>query len=296
MHKISIKETNNPSIVKFECNEFLVKNQSFEFNNIDEAKPSPLAQQLFYLPFVKKVYISGNFIAIEKFNIVEWSDVAEEVAIQVQNFLNSGKSIVVSNEKAKKVPVTIYAESTPNPSVMKFVANKKISLKSVEFNNIDETVNSPLAKKLFNLPFVKSIFIDENFVSVTKYNIAEWHEIAMELREMIRSFIEDGGEVISSVIESEPPKKEDRLSAETSDETSMQIISILDEYVKPAVASDGGNIIFKSYNSGNKTVELILQGACSGCPSSTLTLKNGIETMLREMLNGKVENVVAYNG
>ena len=296
MHKISIKETNNPSIVKFECNEFLVKNQSFEFNNIDEAKPSPLAQQLFYLPFVKKVYISGNFIAIEKFNIVEWSDVAEEVAIQVQNFLNSGKSIVVSNEKAKKVPVTIYAESTPNPSVMKFVANKKISLKSVEFNNIDETVNSPLAKKLFNLPFVKSIFIDENFVSVTKYNIAEWHEIAMELREMIRSFIEDGGEVISSVIESEPPKKEDRLSAETSDETSMQIISILDEYVKPAVASDGGNIIFKSYDSGNKTVELILQGACSGCPSSTLTLKNGIETMLREMLNGKVENVVAYNG
>ena len=94
MHKISIKETNNPSIVKFECNEFLVKNQSFEFNNIDEAKPSPLAQQLFYLPFVKKVYISGNFIAIEKFNIVEWSDVAEEVAIQIQNFLNSGKSIV----------------------------------------------------------------------------------------------------------------------------------------------------------------------------------------------------------
>jgi len=296
MHKISIKETNNSSIVKFESNEFLVKNQSFEFNNIDEAKPSPLAQQLFYLPFVKKVYISGNFVAIEKFNIVEWPDVAEEVALPIENYLNSGKLLVASDENSKKVPVTIYAESTPNPSVMKFVANKKLSLKPFEFNNIDETGNSPLAKKLFNLPFVKSIFIDENFVSVTKYNVAEWQEVTMELREMIRAFIEEGGDVVTSDMKSSKSEKEDSLSAETSDETSMQIISILDEYVKPAVASDGGNIIFKSYNSGNKTVELILQGACSGCPSSTLTLKNGIETMLREMLNGKVENVVAYNG
>ena len=296
MHKISIKETNNSSIIKFESNEFLVKNQSFEFSNIDEAKPSPLAQQLFYLPFVKKVYISGNFVAIEKFNIVEWPDVAEEVALQIDNYLNSGKPIVISEQNSRKVPVTIYAESTPNPSVMKFVANKKISLKPFEYNNIDETGNSPLAKRLFNLPFVKSIFIDENFVSVAKYNVAEWQEITLELREMIRTFIEDGGDVVLPDMENNSAEKENYSSAETSDETSMQIISILDEYVKPAVASDGGNIIFKSYNSGNKTVELILQGACSGCPSSTLTLKNGIETMLREMLNGKVENVVAYNG
>ena len=296
MHKISIKETNNSSIIKFESNEFLVKNQSFEFSNIDEAKPSPLAQQLFYLPFVKKVYISGNFVAIEKFNIVEWPDVAEEVALQIDNYLNSGKPIVISEQNSRKVPVTIYAESTPNPSVMKFVANKKISLKPFEYNNIDETGNSPLAKRLFNLPFVKSIFIDENFVSVAKYNVAEWQEITLELREMIRAFIEDGGDVVLPDMENNSAEKENYSSAETSDETSMQIISILDEYVKPAVASDGGNIIFKSYNSGNKTVELILQGACSGCPSSTLTLKNGIETMLREMLNGKVENVVAYNG
>lgn len=296
MHKISIKETNNPSIIKFESNEFLVKNQSFEFSNIDEAKPSPLAQQLFYLPFVKKVYISGNFVAIEKFNIVEWPDVADEVSLQIENYLNSGNPLVISDENSKKVPVTIYAEITPNPSVMKFVANKKLSLKPFEYNNIDETVSSPLAKRLFNFPFVKSVFIDENFVSVTKYNVAEWQEVTMELREMIRAFIEEGGDVIPSEIETSNSEKENHLSAETSDETSIQIISILDEYVKPAVASDGGNIIFKSYNSGNKTVELILQGACSGCPSSTLTLKNGIETMLREMLNGKVENVVAYNG
>ena len=294
MHTISIKSTNNPSIVKFESNQFLVKNQSYEFNNIDEAKSSTIAQQLFYLPFVKKVYISGNFIAIEKFNIVEWNDIADEVASQIETYLNSGESIVTA-EETKKVPVTVYAESTPNPTVMKFVANKKISLNPFEFLNIEEAKISPLATKLFHLPFVKSIFIDENFISVSKYDVVDWNEVTMEVREMIRSFIENGNDVISSEIAQEK-KASPEISPEINSETSKQIVSILDEYVKPAVAGDGGNIIFKSYDEKSKTVELILQGACSGCPSSTITLKSGIETMLREMLHGKVESVVAYNG
>lgn len=294
MHTISIKSTNNPSIVKFESNQFLVKNQSYEFNNIDEAKSSTIAQQLFYLPFVKKVYISGNFIAIEKFNIVEWNDIADEVASQIETYLNSGESIVTA-EETKKVPVTVYAESTPNPTVMKFVANKKISLNPFEFLNIEEAKISPLATKLFHLPFVKSIFIDENFISVSKYDVVDWNEVTMEVREMIRSFIENGNDVISSEIVQEK-KASPEISPEINSETSKQIVSILDEYVKPAVAGDGGNIIFKSYDENSKTVELILQGACSGCPSSTITLKSGIETMLREMLHGKVESVVAYNG
>ncbi|MCB0427990.1 MAG: NifU family protein [Mangrovimonas sp.] len=294
MHTISIKSTNNPSIVKFESNQFLVKNQSYEFNNIDEAKSSTIAQQLFYLPFVKKVYISGNFIAIEKFNIVEWNDIADEVASQIETYLNSGEPIVTA-EETKKVPVTVYAESTPNPTVMKFVANKKISLNSYEFLNIEEAKISPLATKLFHLPFVKSIFIDENFISVSKYDVVDWNEVTMEVREMIRSFIENGNDVISSEIVQEK-KASPEISSEINSETSKQIVSILDEYVKPAVAGDGGNIIFKSYDEKSKTVELILQGACSGCPSSTITLKSGIETMLREMLHGKVESVVAYNG
>ena len=294
MHTISIKSTNNPSIVKFESNQFLVKNQSYEFNNIDEAKSSTIAQQLFYLPFVKKVYISGNFIAIEKFNIVEWNDIADEVASQIETYLNSGEPIVTA-EETKKVPVTVYAESTPNPTVMKFVANKKISLNPFEFLNIEEAKISPLATKLFHLPFVKSIFIDENFISVSKYDVVDWNEVTMEVREMIRSFIENGNDVISSEIVQEK-KASPEISSEINSETSKQIVSILDEYVKPAVAGDGGNIIFKSYDENSKTVELILQGACSGCPSATITLKSGIETMLREMLHGKVESVVAYNG
>ena len=179
---------------------------------------------------------------------------------------------------------------------MKFVANKKLSLKAHEFNNIEEASISPLGTKLFQLPFVKSIFIDENFISITKYDVAEWSDVTLELREMIKNSLEEGIDVISETNFEEEKSTSINTIAETNDETSQQIISILDEYIKPAVASDGGNISFKSYNENNKTVEVILQGACSGCPSSTLTLKNGIETMLREMLHGKVENVVAYNG
>ena len=114
---VSIQETSNPAILKFEADTFLTKHESFEFNNVDEANNSPLAQQLFYLPFVKKIYISGNFIAVERYNIIAWTDVQNEVATQIEDYLNNGKIVVESSSQAKKIPVTIYAESTPNPAV-----------------------------------------------------------------------------------------------------------------------------------------------------------------------------------
>ena len=297
-YSISIKETTNPTILKFETDHFITKHESFEFNNIDEAKSSPLAQQLFYLPFVKKVYISSNFIAIERYNIVEWADVQEEVSEQIEAYLNSGGAVVTSSEAKKKVPVTVYAESTPNPSVLKFVANKKLVANSHEFISIDDTKYAPLAAELFHFPFVKSVFIDENFVSITKFDIAEWNDITLELREFIRVFIENGKEVISSNAPKKIKKTEASLDEEFEqrDDISKEIINILEEYVKPAVASDGGNIEFQSYDAQEKKVKVILQGACSGCPSSTFTLKNGIENMLKEMLKGKVVSVEAING
>lgn len=298
-YKITIAPTNNEHIVKFETNSFLTQHESYEFNNIDEAKNSPLAQQLFYLPFVKKVYISGNFIAIERFNIVSWNDVQQEVAEQIESYLNDGGQVISSDAKAnKKVPVTVYAESTPNPAVMKFVANKKLVTDYYEFTSIEDAKHSPLATELFHFPFVKSIFIEENFVSITKYDITEWDGITMELREHIRSFIELGKEVISenaaTVLEKTPEQKDHQF--DNLDDISKEIINILEQYVKPAVASDGGNIEFQSYNPETKVVQVILQGACSGCPSSTFTLKNGIENMLKEMLQNKVEYVEAING
>ena len=194
MHQFSIdiQPTKNENIVKFIANSFLTQAKSFEFNNIDEAKPSPLAQQLFYLPFVKTVYISQNFVAIERYNIVEWQDVQDEVASAITEYLNSGKPVVIEEENSKKIPVTVYAEITPNPAVMKFVANKPLAEGTFEFKNIDDAVNAPLAQALFNFPFVKEVFISANYVSVMKYNVSEWQDISMELREFIRTYIENG--------------------------------------------------------------------------------------------------------
>ena len=294
-----MQETSNILIVKFEINQFITKHQSFEFNNIDEAKASPLAQQLFYLPFVKKVYISGNFIAVERFNIVEWTDVQDEVADQIETYLNDGGVVVEETSvAAKKVPVSVYAESTPNPSVMKFVANKKIVTALFEFTSIDEAKLSPLATELFHFPFVQRVFIDENYVSITKYDMAEWQDITIELREFIRSYIENGKDVVLPEAIETLQKSSNQLDSnyEALDDISKEIVNILEEYVKPAVASDGGNIQFISYDSVEKNVSVMLQGACSGCPSSTYTLKSGIENMLKEMMPGKVETVEAING
>ena len=295
---VSILETSNPAILKFEANTFLTQYESFEFNNIDDAKNSPLAQQLFYLPFVKKIYISGNFIAIERYDIVEWTDVQNEVSTQIEDYLNAGGIVVESSSEKKKIPATIYAESTPNPSVTKFVANKNLVSSMFEFASIDDAKISPFATALFNFPFVKSVFIDKNYISITKYEVADWNDITMELREFIRSYIENGREIVLANA-SEKTKNNgasNEKSFEALDDTSKEIVNILEEYVKPAVASDGGNIQFESYDAESKTVKVILQGACSGCPSSTITLKNGIENMLKEMLKGKVEIVEAING
>lgn len=296
--KVSIQETSNNAILKFELNQFVTKHQSFEFHNIDEAKASPLAQQLFYLPFVKTVYISSNFIAVERYNIVEWDDVKDELAEQIEAYLNDGGTVVEDTAVTKKVPVTVYAESTPNPSVIKFVANKKIVNAHFEFTSIDEAKLSPLATELFRFPFVKRVFIDENYVSITKYDIAEWQDITIELREFIRSYIENGKEIVLASATESLQKSAAQLDNhyETLDDTSKEIINILEEYVKPAVASDGGNIQFISYDAESKNVSVMLQGACSGCPSSTYTLKSGIENMLKDMLKDKVETVEAING
>lgn len=296
--KVTIKETQNPTILKFELPEFITQHQNFEFKNIDEAKSSPLAQQLFYLPFVKTVYISGNFIAIERYNIVEWNDVKEAVAEQIETFIQQGNPIIIQDTSVRRVPTTIYAETTPNPAVLKFVANKVLTKKTAEFKNIDETQTSPLARELFKFPFVKEVFMDENYISITKYAINEWQEVSNEIRTFIKEYIENGGTVIDETLleSSVKQEKQDIKNFDHLDVTSQQIINILEEYVKPAVASDGGNILFDSYDANEKRVKVVLQGACSGCPSSTFTLKNGIENMLKDMLNDNDIKVEALNG
>lgn len=297
-YKIVIKPTNNPTIIQFVANKFLTQHESFEFANIDEASNSPLAQYLFYLPYVKTVYITQNFVAVKKYDTVEWEDVQDETALQISDYLNNGGPVVNETEKPTQTETLVYAENTPNPAVMKFVSTKKLVFEVAEFKDSAEAKNAPLAQALFQFPFVKEVFFDENFVSITKLEFVEWDDIVSELREFIKTYLEEGKPVVDEAVANESTKtvstqKENEILIENLDETSKEIISILDEYVKPAVASDGGNIVFDFYDPKSKNVRVILQGACSGCPSSTLTLKNGIETMLKELLPGKVESVEA---
>jgi len=299
--KITIQSTNNENILKFVSNQILINGGSYEFNNIDEAKNSPLAQQLFYLPFVKKIFITANFIAIQRFDIVEWIDVQEEVKEQIEAYFTAGGIAIKENlESRKKAAIEVYAEATPNPSTMKFGTNKSLTTTDVEYKNIEEaSKSSPLAKALFGFQFVKEVFISENYISITKFDIIEWNDVYAEIRNFISSYLQENKTIIKEL-----PKSIEKTNKSSTKEfdtvelegTPAKIIAILDEYIRPAVASDGGNIAFKSYDEDSKIVSVILQGACSGCPSSTITLKNGIETMLQEMLPNEISQVVAING
>ena len=164
-YKITPKIKKGDDKAQFLFNHKVGYKNSQIYKNVDDAKGAPLIQQLFFLPFVKSVTLKEKKLIVERFNILEWDEVADEVCEQLENYLNNGGSII------EKIPTTVYAESTPNPSVMKFVANKPLVPESFEFKNIDEAKISPLAQKLFHFPFIKEICINSNYISITKYEI-----------------------------------------------------------------------------------------------------------------------------
>lgn len=200
------------------------------------------------------------------------------------------------------VPVTVYTEMTPNPATMKFVANKYllISGDSVEFISKKEAKGfSPIAEALFDFPFVKSVFIAANFVTITKTDNVPWDFITMELREFIKEWISNGKDVLIQMPQAKPARKENETASENENDPNFEpseiddaIRALLDEYVRPAVENDGGAIDFLGFKDG--VVSVRMKGACAGCPSSTATLKGGIETLLKQHLP-EVNNVMAIN-
>ena len=267
-----------------------IYNTRVVFNDDSKSEQFPLVKQLFFLPFVKSITLDKHLILIEKLDFLDWKDVQEEVIDQIEKFLNDGGLIY-----QVKNPVTIYAESTPNPNVIKFVANKKLVNIAHEFKTSESANYCFIAKALFNHDFIKEIYIDFNFISVTINEKFSWDEFTMQIREFILSYIKDGNQIIDSSYDVQNSTSEG-IDQSNMDEISKKISALIDEQIKPAVASDGGNILFQSYDNESMEVKVILQGACSGCPSSTYTLKNGIETMLKDFLPGKISNVVAING
>lgn len=195
-----------------------------------------------------------------------------------------------------QIPITVYVEMTPNPNTMKFVANKYLLItgESVEFNNQAEAKGySPLAESLFDFPFVKGVFFAANFVTITKNESISWDFVTMELREYIKNWLADGKDVL---VQMPAPKVKESADASQPvkhfepSEYDDAIRALLDEYVRPAVENDGGAIDFVGFEEGIVTVAL--RGSCSGCPSSTATLKGGIENLLKQHLP-EVQEVVA---
>ncbi len=279
MFKIS--NTSNDKIIKFETSNILTQG-SFEFTKEDDSSNSPLVSQLLQLPFITKVLISANFIALQKIDAINWVDVQEELKIVIEDYFKQNNLIFETN---KPIPVEVYAESTPNPDVMKFVTNKLILKGDVEFKSAAQAENHPFIKSLFEFNYIKSVFVEQKYISITKDQKSDWQGITHEIRNHIKFNIEELNIPIQ--------EQNDTFEYENLDEISKEIVAILDEYIKPAVMADGGNIIFDSYNPENKIVKVILKGACSGCPSSTVTLKNGIENTLKNLIPNKINAVVA---
>ena len=187
---------------------------------------------------------------------------------------------------------SIYAESTPNPGVMKFVANRMLVDKSIEITQAEQAKDISVAKALFNFPFVKSLYLSSNFISIAKTDNVEWDMIAMQLRNFITDFLNEEGlknytENISEedIIKTEVKVEKNTEKIEFTDKENA-IIDLLNEYIKPAVEADGGAITFNSYVGDVVTVNL--KGACSGCPSSTSTLKGGIESLLNQKVDPNI--------
>lgn len=199
------------------------------------------------------------------------------------------------------IPFIIYAEETPNPSSVKFVANKLllVSGASAEYLNPSETSDAPIAKQLFQFPFVKRVFIQSNYVTVTKQDSVEWEEIRDELRVFITSYLNDGRIVVNKLPEQKVAKDssfQETVSINTQhtapgNDVENKIIEVLEQYIRPAVEQDGGLITFKELKDGIVTVQM--RGSCSGCPSSTMTLKAGIEALLKRLLPNDVKEVVS---
>ncbi|WP_313376781.1 NifU family protein [Chishuiella sp.] len=286
--------TPNNNVMKFVCDVTLTQG-GVEFDKNSTASESPLAQVLLTIPFIRKIFITANFVAIEKIDGIDWADVSEDLKEIINDHLEENAVLVAM----KKAPVSIYAEMTPNPAVMKFVSNTMLTPEIIEIKSKEKAAGVPLAVAIYKeYPFVEEVFIVDNYVSLTKNDSEDWSLWTMDVRSFITHYLQAGGIVFDEFYEFSTDAPEHVVVKAQEDFSSIeqQIKSILDEYVQPAVANDGGNIELIEFDEETRTAKMLLQGACSGCPSSTATLKNGIEGILKEMMPDVVDNVEAVNG
>lgn len=290
MQEITIQSTENPRVIKFVANKTLIEG-SLELDRMANVSHIPLAKELFNFPFISRIFITANFIAVAKQDVVEWDLVAENLKnIIAESLKNYPEIILPKNEK-----LIFFAEQTPNPEVVKFVTEIELIHGFLEFKSEDEAQDTPLAKELFkNFDFVKEVFINDNYIAVTKEETTDWTLVITPMKEMIEQFFEANPNI--NLVGIKENTQAENINNRAFTETEEKINAILLEYVAPAVENDGGKISLISFDEETKTAKMLLQGACSGCPSSTITLKSGIENLLKSLLPNIVESVEAING
>ena len=279
--RVYIDKTPNPNIFKFVCDR-PITDGAHEFTIHNQPVNSPVAKDLLQFPFITKVYITANFVAVEKNDTIEWEMAINVIKEIVNKHLDAGTLLIEKVKPKEESAESLYIEMTPNPDVMKFTANRTLYNGIAEARNKDEAQEIPLALALFEFDFVKEVFITDHYVSITKSSESDWNDIAVKIRDFIIDYLNSEKEIISSNYKNNANTADSNENREFS-ELENQIKEILAEYVIPAVAGDGGNIELIEFEENTKTARMLLQGACSGCPSSTLTLKQGIETLLKDM-------------
>ncbi len=288
MNSITIENTSNPNVKKFSFSQRLFA-ESKEYNSSTSTENFPLAQSLLQMPFVVAVLKMPEAIAIQKNEKVEWEDVADELKEMIGQALQNIPPLSTNNRA-----IEVYIEGTPNPNVIKLVSNQLLYDTKAEAQSLEEAQNFPLAQEILKWEGVQSVFVQENYVSLTKKETEEWKLNDFEIREFLSQYLKAGKEVVNSAYQAQSIDRF-REKSKPFGATEQKIQQILQEYIKPAVAGDGGDIDLVDYDSETKTARMLLQGACNGCPSSTITLKNGIEQILKEMMPNQIDNVVAIN-
>lgn len=292
MREVIIEPTQNPKVMKFVTDYNLIQG-SLELDRDSDVSEIPIAQELFNYPFVDKIFITANFIAVAKQDTVEWEMVVQNLKNVIEDELLAHPRIYVQKNA---VAYQVYAEMTPNPMVMKFASSKLLLRGFVEVKSVEVSEDVPLAAELFkNFKFVKEVFISDNFVAVTKDSSVEWHEVMIEVKNFLAEYLSKEKEISHRAPLSHEKPVEQIINREYT-ENEKKINKIIEEYITPVVENDGGKISLIDYDEETKTAKMLLQGACSGCPSSTATLKGGIESVLKQFLPELVSSVEAVNG
>lgn len=294
------KNTDENTVVKFIANKIISSGGAKTFHSKEEASSSLLIQQLFHHGFVERVLVVANLIVVQQDGTVDWEVQKPKFLNEIQRYFQTHDSLWLDMPSdGSQLPGEVYIEQTPNPEVMKFACNYLLFSGLLEFTDQSQACHSPIALALFEQVGVSQLFISENYISITKEEDFAWEEIQYTLRDTLAGLLKNGVKVLDTPLltterrQLAPPALPMQGSTQKLQGIEKEISDLLEEHITPAVSMDGGHISLESYEPKSGKVTVRLHGACSGCPSSTVTLKDGIEKLLKRVMPHKVSEVLA---